>query len=97
MIEEVDCEQCNVIVDKKPNRNIKVHEQLKLLVQPTQRDETSPFNQEIINAIEQGEAIAASDATRKDIMMAGHWIIADRRKELHLQNTLYHKNSEITP
>ena len=23
--------------------------------------------------------------------MAGHWIIADRRKELHLQNTLYHK------
>ena len=55
MIEEVDCEWCNVIVDKKSNGNIKVHEELKLLVWPTQRDEPSlppPFNQEITNTIE---------------------------------------------
>jgi hypothetical protein len=90
-IEEVNCEWCNVIADKKENGNVKVHDVLKPLVWPTQRDETPPFNQEITNSIEQGEAIAALDATRKDITMAGHWIIADRRKELHLQNTLYHK------
>ena len=61
------------------------------LVRPIQRDKAPSFNHEVTNSIEQGEEIAASDATRKYITMAGHWMIADRRKKLHLQNTLCHK------
>ena len=37
----------------------------------------SPFNLDMIGAIEQREAIAATDAPNKDKSMAEHWCLTD--------------------
>ena len=80
-VEEVVTTWYNVIGERKPSGSFKVHKVLKPMVWPIQHDISPPFNVEITKAIEKEEAITASDATKKDASMAGHWIFIDLQRK----------------
>jgi len=50
-----------------------------------------PFNDQITQAIQANDLIAASDASCKNEEMTGHWIIASMDRSIKVENTIYHQ------
>ena len=88
---EPEVEQHNSIVETKPSSSLVARNVFTSRVQCTSSFEILPFNAGIIKEIETEEAIAASDASKKDSFIAGYQIITDINKICMLENTMCHE------
>ena len=82
----------NVIAERKVNGIVIVHSVFPWKVEAMQYQHMQPFNEQITRAIENETAVAASDASTKDGVMSGCWIIIDEQNQNELKKVLYHKN-----
>ena len=58
------------------------------------KEQANPFNEIIVKSIEEGNAVAATDASVKDGKMGGCWIIVNKENRDLLSNELHHKRWE---
>jgi len=79
-----------VIAEKKPNKAFEVYGIFHVNMENSAVD-YFPFNEEITRSIEQGKAVAATDASVKSDKMSGVWIISDIEKKFKISNEMYHK------
>jgi len=49
------------------------------------------FDEKITKCIQEGNAVAATDALVKNGKMRGRWILSDRQRSVEISRELYHK------
>ena len=81
------------IAEMKPNSSFVIHEIFGLDYGESAEVQV-PFNDQITRSIEQGMAVAATDASVKGYGMGGCWIFTDLQKNFKQERMLYHKNWE---
>jgi len=87
---EITSEWKKVIAELKPNGGFEVygvfythHEQSE--------PQYYPFDEETTESIQSCEAVAATDASVKDGMMGGRWIMSNTQRTFELSGELFHK------
>ena len=68
-----------------------MHSMLSLNVQAHQSDWMPQFNDRIVQAIQNEQACATSDAPFKSCQMAGHWHIKNQNEELLIHHHMCYK------
>ena len=89
---EISANWIDVIAGMSKIGRLTVYSHLGWNVQPSQRDYYPAFNDTIVEAIQRGEAYAASDASVKNGRMARVWIIKNLEEEELLKHNIYHKD-----
>ena len=80
-----------VIAEMKPSRAMIIHSIFYAAIEESQIDYVMPFGEEITKRIEEGRAIAATDASVKNNEMGGCQILTDITKGVIVENKMYYK------
>jgi len=83
----------NIIAEMKPSGRTIISDIIRRSQWPitTTQETSNPFNQQITEAIENGEMLAATDASCKNNSMTGHWMLITTRQTNLTERTIYHK------
>ena len=88
--DEITTEWKNMIAELKPNGGLEVYGVFHVH-QEEREIQYHPFDEIITRSIQEGKAVAATDASVKEETMGGRWILSNRQRSVEISGELYHK------
>ena len=89
--EIVKTEQKKIITEMKPNRAILIYGTFHISNMSMNEEQYLSFNDEVKRNIEEGKAVAVTDASIKNGKMGGSQVMSNMNKIELFSNQLYHK------